>query len=573
MHSQQEGHVGPRTRFADALHADKYRQDGEDFRESQNRVANALKDDDRHYHALRDVTLDMRFMFAGRIQAAMGSLRGTTPYNCYVSGTIGDSYTDGDDSIMQRATEAAATMRMGGGIGYDFSTLRPRGDLIVKLQSRSSGPISFMEIFDAVCRCTSSSGHRRGAQMGVMRIDHPDILDFVHAKRKLGYLEGFNISVGVTDEFMEAKAAGRPFALRFGGRTYKEVDPNELWDAVMRSTWDWAEPGVLFLDTINRMNNLWYCETIAATNPCAEQPLPPFGACLLGSFNLVRYVRRDLAGYSFDLARLREDVAPVVRAMDNVVDRARYPLPQQEREAKSKRRMGVGVTGLANAAEALGHAYGSPGFLAFQREVQTVLRDEAYLQSALLAREKGAFELFDAERYMAGGFMQTMPAHVREAVAEHGIRNSHLLSIAPTGTISLCADNVSSSIEPVFSYGMDRTVIGFDGPVVERIEDYGVANFGVRGRRSAEVSLDEHLSVLATAQGLVDSAVSKTCNLDSRTSWDDFKRVYDRAWELGCKGLTTFNADGKRFGVIQSRDEDRPQACFVDPATGAKTCE
>lgn len=570
---------GPQLPFSDELHAGKYRSEGESFREAMSRVAAGLKDDDAHFHEFRDILLDMRFMPAGRIQSAIGSGKNTTPYNCYVSGTIADSYTDGEGSIMERATQAAATMRMGGGIGYDFSTLRPKGDLIVKLQSRSSGPISFMEIFDAVCRCTSSSGHRRGAQMGVLRIDHPDIFDFIHAKQNEHFLKGFNISIAVTDEFMWAKRDGKPFQLKFGGRVYREVDPNELWDAVMRSTWDWAEPGVLFIDRINEMNNLNYCETIAATNPCGEQPLPPFGACLLGSFNLVRYISKDMhSWWRFDWDRLARDIAPVVRAMDNVVDRARYPLPQQEHEAKSKRRMGLGVTGLANAGEALGLPYGSKGFLDFTRRVLTLVRDEAYRASALLAHEKGAFPLYSPE-YLDSKFVKTLPEDIREMIEEHGIRNSHLTSIAPTGTISLCADNISSGLEPVFSYGMERTVIEFEGPRKELIEDYGVRVFGVRGRRSSDVTVAEHVAVLAAAAELVDSAVSKTCNVDSRVSWDEFKRVYDSAWELGCKGITTYRADGKRGGVIVAKDDDTGKAqeeaasCTIDPETGHRSCE
>lgn len=578
-----EQHLGPSLPFSNELHAGKYRQPGESFREAMNRVANGLQDDDAHFHQFRSILLDMRFMPAGRIQSAIGSGRGTTPYNCYVSGTVEDSYVDGEGSIMARATQAAATMRMGGGIGYDFSTLRPRGDLITSLQSRSSGPISFMEIFDAVCRATSSSGHRRGAQMGVMRIDHPDILEFIHAKQNETFLRGFNISIAVTDEFMLAKREARPFQLKWGGRVYREVDPNELWEAVMRSTWDWAEPGVLFIDTINRMNNLWYCETIAATNPCGEQPLPPFGACLLGSFNLTRYLQPALVGkWRFDYEGLTADIAPVVRAMDNVVDRARYPLPQQEHEAKSKRRMGLGVTGLANAAEALGYPYGSKAFVAFEEKVLAILRDCTYAASARLAAEKGSFPMFDREKYLAGGFAQTLPDWVRELIAEHGIRNSHLTSIAPTGTISLCADNVSSGLEPIFSYGMERTVIEEDGPRTELIEDYGVRVLGVRGKRSADVTVDEHLAVLATAQRFVDSAVSKTCNVDGRMAWDEFKSIYDRAWETGCKGITTFNASGKRGGIIVAKDEPKQEeqpsepsggSCEIDLATGRRSCE
>lgn len=571
-------HHGPTQPFSDELHQQKYRQEGESFREAMGRVATGLKDSDAHYHEFRDILLDMRFMPAGRIQAAIGSGKNTTPYNCFVSGTIADSYTSDDGSIMQRASEAAATMRMGGGIGYDFSTLRPKGDLIVKLQSRSSGPISFMEIFDAVCRCTSSSGHRRGAQMGVLRIDHPDIFEFVHAKQNETFLRGFNISLGVTDEFMRAKRDGLPFQLTFGGRVYREVDPNELWDAVMRSTWDWAEPGVLFIDRINEMNNLWYCEYLAATNPCGEQPLPPFGACLLGSFNLVRYLVPGVLGWSFDWHLFTCDIYPVVRAMDNVVDRARYPLPEQEREAKDKRRMGLGVTGLANAGEAMGFPYGSAEFLAFTRQVLTVLRDESYRASTVLAAEKGHFPLFTDE-YLDSKFIQTLPLDIQQGIREHGVRNSHLTSIAPTGTISLCADNISSGLEPVFSYGMERTVVEEDGPRRELIEDYGVKVLGVKGRRSSEVTVAEHVAVLAVASELVDSAVSKTCNVDGRVSWEEFKRVYDSAWELGCKGITTYRADGKRGGVIVTKDDDRGEeaeeasSCSVDPETGRRSCE
>lgn len=578
-----EPHLGPSLPFSNELHAGKYRQGSESFREAMNRIASALKDDDAHYHAFREPLLSMRFMPAGRIQAAVGSGRGTTPYNCYVSGTIEDSYVEGDGSIMARATQAAATMRMGGGIGYDFSTLRPRGDLIRSLQSRSSGPISFMEIFDAVCRATSSSGHRRGAQMGVLRIDHPDIFEFIHAKQNEHFLRGFNISIAITDEFMIAKRDGLPFQLKWGGAVYREVDPNELWEAVMRSTWDWAEPGVLFIDRINGMNNLWYCETIAATNPCGEQPLPPFGACLLGSFNLARYlIAGTLSDWRFDYAGLAADIPVVVRAMDNVVDRAKYPLPQQEVEAKSKRRMGLGITGLANAGEALGYPYGSKKFQAFERKILTILRDETYAASALLAKEKGSFPLFNKEKYLAGGFIQTLPEKVRDLIAAHGIRNSHLTSIAPTGTISLCADNVSSSIEPIFSYGMERTVIDENGPRKELIEDYGVRALGIKGTRSCDVTVEEHLAVLAIAQELVDSAVSKTCNVDSRMSWEDFKGIYDRAWQMGCKGITTFNADGKRGGVIVTKDKDKPveaaqdtpgDTCEIDLATGRRSCE
>ena len=581
--------MGPQTRVGDYFHAMKYRGEGEDFREAVNRVSSALKDDDDHYHAFRAIMSDMRFMPGGRIQGAMGAARATTPYNCYVSGTIEDSFVHGDGNIMQRAHEAAATMRMGGGIGYDFSTLRPRGAVIKKLQSQSSGPISFMKIFDAVCKCVASSGHRRGAQMGVMRVDHPDIEEFLHAKQNTTELTGFNLSIAVTDEFMRAVESGEPFYLRWGGEVYKEVDARNLWEAIMRSTWDWAEPGVLFIDTINRMNNLSYCETLAATNPCGEQPLPPFGACLLGSFNLAKYIRGNprRSGYdqtdvawddwTFDWDQLRADIPHVVRAMDNVVDRARYPLPQQEEEAKNKRRMGLGVTGLANAGEALGYAYGSPDFLHWTEEVLKLIAVECYRASALLAAEKGAFPLYD-ERYLDTPFIQGLPEDVRALIKAHGIRNSHLTSIAPTGTISLCADNVSSGCEPVFDYVTSRPVNTPGGQELVEVEDYGVANFGVRGRRASEVTAQEHIAVLTTAQMWVDSAVSKTCNMDGSMSWDDFKGLYWAAWKGGAKGCTTFNIDGKRMALLtgkSSTPKEEPElasSCTIDPETGRREC-
>lgn len=600
---------GPQVPYSQELHAQKYRGEGESFREAMNRIAAALKDDDRHFADFRDALLSMRFLPAGRIQSAMGSTRQVTPYNCYVSGTIDDSFVDGEGSIMVRAAEAAATMRMGGGIGYDFSTLRPRGDLIRKLQSHSSGPISFMSIFDAICKCIASSGHRRGAQMGVMRVDHPDIEEFIHAKQpgkdvqplwdlvaelpdgpeksqliqslqQTLKLTGFNVSVAVTDKFMECVQTGKPFPLTFDGRVYREVDARSLWEQIMRGTWDWAEPGVLFIDTINRMNNLWYCETIAATNPCGEQPLPPYGACLLGSFNLVKYVYKDGSGrYAFDWDQYREDIPHVVRAMDNVVDRAIYPLPQQKEEAKNKRRMGLGVTGLANAGEALGYEYGSPEFLAFEAEVLDTLRDEAYLASAHIAKVKGAFPLYDRDKYLAGEFIKTLREDVREAIGKYGIRNSHLTSIAPTGTISLCADNVSSGIEPVFAYSFDRTVIEFSGPRVETVEDYGARVFGVRGKTASRVTVEEHVAVLTTAARRVDSAVSKTCNVPSDISWEAFKNVYVSAWEGGAKGCTTFRLGGKRSGILVAKDdgseaaEEPASQCRIDPATGRRECE
>ena len=381
-------HHGPKLAFSNEIDETKYRQKGEDFHGKCSRIAKALGDSDNHRDKFEDILLNQRFLPAGRVQNAMGAVRQTTAYNCFVSQPIEDSM----ESVMSAATAASETMRKGGGIGYDFSLLRPRGDLIKSLDSKSSGPISFMGIFDAVCQTISSSGHRRGAQMGVMSIEHPDIMEFITCKHNSTSLQGFNISVGVTENFMWHLENDVPFDLKFQGKVYETVDPKLLWDTIMRSTWDWAEPGVLFLDAINDDNNLAYCEDIAATNPCGEQPLPPFGACLLGSFNLTKYIYQEMdSGFiikvnKFDWKGFERDIPEVVRAMDNVIDNTIYPLPEQEKEAKDKRRMGLGITGLANAGEMIGKAYGTQEFIDFTREILEKLRDTCYDTSADLAR-------------------------------------------------------------------------------------------------------------------------------------------------------------------------------------------
>lgn len=571
--------TGPILPISQKVHADKYRKRGESFRECMNRLSYTLMDDDEHYLRLRGLLLHQRFLPAGRIQAAVGAARQVTAINCFLSGVIEDNYT-GKDGIMERAVEAAQTMRMGGGIGYDFSTLRPRGDLIRSLQSRSSGPISFMYIYNAVCLCTSSAGHRRGAQMAVLRVDHPDIEEFIFIKHNSDELTGFNISIGITDEFMEAVEADKPFDLRWDGRVYKTIQARELWETIMRSTWDYAEPGVIFLDTINRMNNLWYCEHIAATNPCGEQPLPPNGACLLGSHNLAKYIRRSSDGkvWEFNWDQFRWDIPIGIIAMDNVIEHTFYPLPAQEEEEKNKRRMGIGVTGLANAGEALGYPYGSTEFVMFERKVLSTLAQFAYEASVGLAVEKGVFPAYERDAYMKSAFIQTLPESTQELIFNHGIRNSHLLSIAPTGTISLCADNVSSGIEPVIEYETQRTVIEFDGPKVYDVIDYGWREFGVRGKLARECSASDHINVLIEAYKHVDSAVSKTCNVDSTMKWDDFKNIYIQAWKGGCKGCTTFNSGGKREGIFVQA-EDAPEggvmeaSCVIDPVSGRRDCD
>ncbi len=574
---------GPTLTISEHIHAEKYRSEGETFQEAMTRVAEALKDDETHFNQFRTILYNQRFLPAGRVQSAMGAPRTVTPYNCFVSGTIEDSM----DGIMDAAKDAAKTMQLGGGIGYDFSTLRPHGALIKSLDSRSSGPLSFMKIFDSVCHTIASAGHRRGAQMGVLRVDHPDIEKYISAKNNSTELTGFNISVGVTDAFMDAVKSNSDFDLVFEGRTYSTVNARNLWDSILRSTWDWAEPGILFIDRINRKNNLHYCENIVATNPCGEQPLPPYGACLLGSFNLTKYIVEHDGKYVFNMNMLKEDIPYVVRAMDNVVDRATYPLPQQEKQAKDTRRMGLGVTGVANAIEALGFDFASDDFIRVLEEIMSTIRDVCYETSIELAKEKGAFPLFKKD-YLTSEFAMTLPTKIRTKIAKYGIRNSHLLSVAPTGTISLSADNVSSGIEPVFSYVTKRTIQTFDGPTEEIVEDYGYRVFGVKGKTADQLSVFDHVRVLNVASQYVDSACSKTCNVGDDVTWEQFKQVYMDAYEGGSSGCTTFRASGKRFGILNAATsendvEEKPAekdnfieeggACYFDPATGLRKCE
>jgi ribonucleoside-diphosphate reductase alpha chain len=593
--------IGPSILGCDAIHAEKYRGKGESFREAMNRIAASLQDDHEHYMSFRNILLNMRFMPPGRVQSAMGSLKNVTPYNCFVMPTFHDSFTDGPTedeladlkpgehapvSIADMGKLAAMTMRQGGGVGYDFSTLRPRGDLIRGVQSTTDGPLAFAAIFDAYCQATSSAGNRRGAQMMVMRCDHPDIETFIRAKQSTAEvpyeyrpLRGFNMSVAVTDKLMECLQSGKPFPLTFNGQVYREVDPVALWEMIMRGTYDWAEPGVLFIDTINRMNNLYYCETIAATNPCGEQPLPPYGACLLGSFNLPQYLRpKSMSNqWDFDWDQLRMDIPQVVRAMDNVVDRARYPLPEQMIEAQGKRRMGLGVTGLANCIEAMGASYGSADFVEIESTILAFITRHCYLASVNLAKLKGPFPLFDAELYGKSKFIKTLDDDVQDQIKMYGIRNSHLTSIAPTGTISFCADNVSSGIEPVFGYSQQRRIIMPEGPIVVDVPDYGVNRLQVKGKRTQDVTADEHIAVLCAAQKHVDSAVSKTCNVPTNFPYKDFKQIYINAYEGGAKGCTTYRPNGNYDEVVKSVDKveiadiKEGEACSFDPVTGQRT--
>ena len=574
MNNYGHNSYGPQIQACDDLHAQKYRLPNESFNEACARQASSMSDSDEHRTAFKNILLNQRYMPAGRVQAAMGSPKNVTAYNCFVSGTIEDSM----DSIMDKAKEAAETMRRGGGIGFDFSRIRPRNDRIVSLDSSASGPVSFMAIFDSVCNTIVSAGHRRGAMMSVLRVDHPDIEEFIRAKKDSTTLTNFNVSVGVTDEFMDCVAKDKMFDLKFDGRVYNTVNAKALWDEIMRNNWDWAEPGVLFIDRINEDNNLYYAETIEATNPCGEQPLPPYGACLLGSFNLVKYM--DKANqhkdyYTFDYLQFKMDIPHVVRAMDNVIDRTQYPLVAQEKEAKAKRRMGLGITGLANVLTLMGIKYGSSEAVRITRKITKTLMCGAYETSALLGKEKGTFPLYSDE-YLDSKFIQRLPLDIQDLINKYGIRNSHLTSIAPTGTISFTADNISSGVEPVFSNQLDRTVQTEQGPIIVPLKDYVYNTYGLRNVEADDLSTDDHLDMQIAVQPFVDSAVSKTINVSEKVTFDEFKDIYMKAWKGKLKGCTTFRLAGKRYGILNKVEPlEEPiegAACFIDPATGNKEC-
>jgi ribonucleoside-diphosphate reductase alpha chain len=524
--------------------------------------------EDKFFNALED----FKYLPAGRITAGAGTARRVTLFNCFVMGTVPDSMS----GIFDMLKEAALTMQQGGGIGYDFSTIRPRGADVLGVSADASGPLSFMDVWDAMCRTIMSAGSRRGAMMATMRCDHPDVEDFISAKSDPARLRMFNMSVLVTDPFMEAVKADGSWDLVFGGKVYKTVQARDLWNSIMQATYSYAEPGVIFIDRINAANNLNYCETIAATNPCGEQPLPPYGACLLGSINLARLVAQpfDEAAH-LDQDAMSELVATAVRMMDNVVDVSNFPLPEQAAEAQNKRRIGLGVTGLADALLMVGLRYGSDEAAAQTEAWLKAIARAAYLASVDLAKEKGAFPLFDAEKFLASGTMQAMDDDVRDAIREHGIRNALLTSIAPTGTISLYAGNVSSGIEPVFAYAYTRKVLQKDGSrTEEEVVDYAVQMWReLKGDaplpdyfvNAQTLPPADHVKMQAAAQKWIDSSISKTINCPEDISFDDFKDVYMQAWDLGCKGCTTYRPNDVTGSVLSVSSEKTDKAPADSP--------
>ncbi|WP_304614809.1 adenosylcobalamin-dependent ribonucleoside-diphosphate reductase [Paracoccus sp. (in: a-proteobacteria)] len=521
--------------------------------------------ENKFYSALED----FKYLPAGRILAGAGTGRSVTLFNCFVMGTIPDSM----GGIFDMLKEAALTMQQGGGIGYDFSTIRPRGAVVKGVAADASGPLSFMDVWDAMCRTIMSAGSRRGAMMATMRCDHPDVEQFIVAKQDSARLRMFNLSVLITDDFMDAVRADAPWDLKFEGRVYSTVQALDLWNRIMKATYDFAEPGVIFIDRINKANNLSYVETIAATNPCGEQPLPPYGACLLGSINLARLVKNPFTETAeLDPEGLDDLVRTAVRMMDNVVDASKFPLDAQAEEARNKRRIGLGVTGLADALLMLGLRYGADDAVAQTRVWMKAIARSAYLASVDLAKEKGAFPLFDAKKYLASGFMSKMDADVRDAIAKHGIRNALLTSIAPTGTISLYAGNVSSGIEPVFAYAYKRKVLQKDGSrTEEEVVDYAVQMWrDLKGDaalpdyfvNAQTLAPKDHVAMQAAAQEWVDSSISKTINCPEDISFEAFKDVYMAAWDLGCKGCTTYRPNDVTGSVLSVSEttEKAPEA-------------
>ena len=506
------------------------------------------------YEALQD----FRFLPAGRILSGAGSGRRVTLFNCFVMGDIADDL----GSIFAHLREAALTMQQGGGIGYDFSSLRPKGAAVKGVGADASGPLSFMDVWDSMCRTIMSAGARRGAMMATMRCDHPDIEAFITAKREPGRLRNFNLSVLVTDAFVAAVEAETDWDLVFEGKTYRTVQARALWDSITRATYDYAEPGVIFIDRINARNNLAYCETIRSTNPCGEQPLPPYGACLLGSINLARLVRDPFTPEArIDAGELSDLVSVAVRMMDNTIDISGFPLEEQRQEALAKRRIGLGMTGLADALIMCGLRYGSPEAALRAGNWAQQIERAAYTASAHLAREKGVFPLFDRNAYLAGETVQGLDQEVRALIAEHGIRNGLLTSVAPTGTISLVADNVSSGIEPVFALAYTRKVLQPDGSRrEEEVSDYtlrlfrdqfgpdaGLPDYFVTAQ---ELTPAEHVRMQAAVQRHVDSAISKTVNVPESISFAAFQEVYRDAYRSGCKGCTTYRPNSVTGAVL-----------------------
>jgi ribonucleoside-diphosphate reductase alpha chain len=547
---------------------------------------------EEHFFA---ILKDFKFLPGGRIQAGAGTARNVTLFNCFVMGTIEDSIR----GIFRSLAEGAVTMQQGGGIGIDFSTLRPRGTQSKTVGGIASGPISFMQLWDAACGTILSTGVRRGAMMATLRCDHPDIEEFVTAKHQPGQLRRFNLSVLVTDAFMAAIRGDTDWPLLFPAaaidgdgqtiarewprseelvpcRIVRHIRARHLWDLILRGTYDYAEPGVLFVDRINKLNNLWYREQISATNPCGEIPLPPYGACDLGSLNLTRFIISPFTAEArIDHDRLGDTVRIAVRMLDNVIDASRFPLPEQTENARGSRRIGLGITGLADTLVMMGMDYGSEQSLAVAQQTIRLICHTAYRTSTDLAKEKGSFPFFDRKKYLQGSFVRSLPDDIQRGIAESGIRNSHLLAIAPTGTISLLAGNVSSGLEPIFAASYHRKILDEAGtPKDFLLTDYalGLWKAGTgeglpKGFLTAsELPVRAHLDMQAVLQPFVDNSISKTINVPGAYPFQDFKRIYDLAYDMGLKGCTTFRPNPVTGTVLSEykSGSEAPHCCVLE---------
>jgi ribonucleoside-diphosphate reductase alpha chain len=575
--------------------AEKYLKPGETGLEDlYRRVARALasveKEDARaEWEQKFLANLHAGAIGAGRIMSAAGTDIQATLINCFVQ-PVGDCIQgvdeEGNPGIYEALREAAETMRRGGGVGYDFSRIRPKGAEVKGTHSMASGPCSYINVFDQSCSTVESAGARRGAQMGVLRIDHPDVLEFITAKRTPGRWNNFNVSVGVSDAFMEAVSGDQPWELVHKARpgrklmdkgayqrgdglwVYQTVAARELWDTIMKSAYDFAEPGILFLDRIATDNNLHYCETISATNPCGEQPLPPYGCCDLGPIILTRFVRNPF-GFggvpSFDFDAFEAAVATQVRALDNVLDVTFWPLEQQRAESAAKRRIGVGFTGMGNTLSMLCVRYDREEGRVVAARIAERMRNAAYRASIELAKEKGRFPKFDADGYLsAGTFASRLPEDIQQAIRQHGIRNSHLLSIAPTGTVSLAfADNASNGIEPPFSWMYRRKKREADGSTSEyAVEDHAWRLYRELGGdvdqlpeyfvNALAMTAGEHIAMMEAVQPFVDTAISKTVNVAADYPFDDFKNLYLQAWRANLKGMATYRPNNILGSVLDT---------------------
>jgi len=589
--------------------AEKYLADGEQSEQDLfARVAHALAAVEKpelqaHWEQKFLLNLQLGAIGAGRIMAAAGLDTKATLINCFVQ-PVADATngfdTQGNPGIYTALSQAAETMRRGGGVGYDFSNLRPRGALVRGTNSNASGPCSFIDVFDASCTTVESAGARRGAQMGVLRIDHPDVLEFITAKRQKGRWNNFNVSVGVSNAFMQAVrddaewelvhvASPSDAQIQAGAHrredglwVYQSQPARKLWDAIMQSAYDFAEPGILFLDNINADNNLWYAEQIAATNPCGEQPLPPYGCCDLGPVILTRFVREPFTPQAFfDLEAFRATVAVQVRMLDNVLDATVWPLPEQQREAQQKRRIGVGFTGLGDALILLGLHYASDEGLQQAESIARAMRDAAYAASVELAREKGSFPLFNAKQYLKSGFAKRLPKELRADIRKHGLRNSHLLSIAPTGTVSLAfADNASNGIEPAFSWTYTRKKRTADGgEQFYTVQDHAYRLYKAMHGDEAplpdcfvsalELSASEHVAMMRCVQPFVDTSISKTVNIPADYPFEDFKHLYMECWEAGLKGCATYRPNDTLGAVLSTESASKTSQTPTDKAQAA----